>query len=176
MSIPTLSPEKAKHLVETGGAVLVDIREAGEHARECIEGARSIPLGAMGEGCLPAGSGPVVFHCRSGMRTSANAPKLKSVAGGRECYLLDGGIDAWRKAGLGTRIDRKAPIDIMRQVQIAAGSLVLLGTLAGIFIAPAFLGVALFVGAGLTFAGLTGFCGMATLLSKMPWNRVSAAG
>jgi hypothetical protein len=28
-----------------------------------------------------------------------------------------------------------------------------------------------FVGAGLVFAGVTGFCGMARLLALMPWNR-----
>jgi hypothetical protein len=28
------------------------------------------------------------------------------------------------------------------------------------------------VGAGLTFAGISGFCGMARLLAVMPWNRV----
>ncbi|MFH0001760.1 thiosulfate sulfurtransferase YgaP, partial [Pseudomonas aeruginosa] len=28
-----------------------------------------------------------------------------------------------------------------------------------------------FVGAGLLFAGISGFCGMARLLDKMPWNQ-----
>jgi hypothetical protein len=29
----------------------------------------------------------------------------------------------------------------------------------------------MFVGAGLTFAGLTNICGMAFVLARMPWNR-----
>jgi hypothetical protein len=29
------------------------------------------------------------------------------------------------------------------------------------------------VGAGLTFAGISGFCGMARLLAVMPWNKVT---
>jgi hypothetical protein len=33
-----------------------------------------------------------------------------------------------------------------------------------------------FVGAGLTFAGISGFCGMAHLLALMPWNRRVANG
>ena len=63
----------------------------------------------------------------------------------------------------------------MRQVQITAGALVLLGVLLGTFIAPAFFGVSAFVGAGLVFAGVTGWCGMANLLCVMPWNRRATA-
>jgi hypothetical protein len=33
-----------------------------------------------------------------------------------------------------------------------------------------------FLGAGLTMAGSTGWCGLAILLSKMPWNKVRCAG
>jgi hypothetical protein len=60
-------------------------------------------------------------------------------------------------------------------VQIAAGSLVLLGVVLGQVIAPGFYALSAFVGAGLTFAGITGWCGMAKLLALMPWNRQSAA-
>ena len=63
----------------------------------------------------------------------------------------------------------------MRQVQIAAGSLVLLGVLLGAFVAPAFYALSGFVGAGLLFAGASGFCGMARLLAAMPWNRRASA-
>src|SRR5690606_41072996 len=47
-----------------------------------------------------AAASTVVFHCRSGMRTRANAAALEAAAGGREVLLLDGGIDAWKQAGL----------------------------------------------------------------------------
>lgn len=63
----------------------------------------------------------------------------------------------------------------MRQVQITAGSLVLTGVLLGLFVAPGFFGLSAFVGAGLIFAGVTGWCGMANLLRVMPWNRRAAA-
>ena len=62
----------------------------------------------------------------------------------------------------------------MRQVQIAAGALALLGVLLGALVAPAFFGIAAFVGAGLVLAGVSGFCGMAHLLAAMPWNRRAA--
>jgi hypothetical protein len=49
--------------------------------------------------------------------------------------------------------------------------LVLTGVLLGFVAHPAFFGLSAFVGAGLTFAGATGFCGMARLLQAAPWNR-----
>jgi rhodanese-related sulfurtransferase len=116
----------------------------------------------------------VIFHCRSGARTAANAPRLAAAAG-CEAYILEGGIDAWKKAGLPVAVDSKQPIEIMRQVQIAAGSLVLLGVALGVWASPAFLGLSAFVGAGLVFAGVSGWCGMAKLLALMPWNRLPRA-
>jgi predicted branched-subunit amino acid permease len=63
----------------------------------------------------------------------------------------------------------------MRQVQIGAGSLVLIGIILGTLVAPGFYALSAFVGAGLVFAGTTGFCGMAHLLARMPWNRRALA-
>ena len=63
----------------------------------------------------------------------------------------------------------------MRQVQLAAGGLVVLGVVLGSTVSPWLYGVAGFVGAGLMFAGATGFCGMARMLQHMPWNRRTAA-
>jgi hypothetical protein len=60
-------------------------------------------------------------------------------------------------------------------VQIAAGSLVLLGIALAVLVSPWFSALAAFVGAGLIIAGITGFCGMAKLLLYMPWNRAPAA-
>jgi rhodanese-related sulfurtransferase len=113
-----------------------------------------------------------VFHCKSGMRTQANAARLIA-KGFREAYFLDGGIEAWKAAGLPVHSNRKAPLEIMRQVQIAAGALILLGVILGALINPAFFLLSGFVGAGLLFAGVTGWCGMALLLKTMPWNRVA---
>ena len=89
--------------------------------------------------------------------------------------MAEGGIEAWKKAGLPIARDRSQPIEIQRQVMIAAGSLVLLGVLLGRFVAPELYALPALVGAGLTFAGITGWCGMAKLLALMPWNRQSAA-
>jgi rhodanese-related sulfurtransferase len=168
MSLPTIDAARARLLLDQG-AVLVDVREADEHARERVPGARHNPLSRLAAVEAPAGQA-VIFHCRSGARTAANAPRL-AAATRCEAYLLEGGLEAWKRAGLPVAVDRSQPIEIMRQVQIVAGSLVLLGVVLGVWVAPAFLGLSAFVGAGLAFAGISGWCGMARLLALMPWNR-----
>lgn len=171
MSIPILAPHEAKRLVDEG-AILIDIRERDEHARERIPGAHVMPLSKVDEVQLPdTGGRPLIFHCRSGARTLANAARLVAKIGpGCDAYVIEGGLDAWKKAGLPTVTDRSQPIELQRQVQIGAGSLAFFGTLLGLLVSPWFLAIPLFVGAGLMTAGLTGFCGMARILVHAPWN------
>jgi hypothetical protein len=49
--------------------------------------------------------------------------------------------------------------------------MVLIGVVLGFVVSPWFFALSGFVGAGLTFAGLSGTCAMASLLAVMPWNR-----
>jgi rhodanese-related sulfurtransferase len=172
MTLATLSPADTRAAIDAG-ARLIDIRGPDEHARERIPGALNLPLDRIGD--LPSDGRPVVFHCKSGMRTSANAGQLAVAAGSAPAYILKGGIEAWRGAGQPVVADRSQPLEIMRQVQITAGALVLAGVLLGLFVAPGFFGLSAFVGAGLLFAGTTGWCGMANLLRVMPWNRRATA-
>jgi rhodanese-related sulfurtransferase len=154
--------------------VLVDIREPEEFARRRVKGALSRPLSVFEQASVRLEpSRDVVFTCRSGMRTAANSERLTAAVDG-PAFVLEGGLDAWTAAGLPLEEDRKAPLALMRQVQIAAGLLVLVGVGLGFAVSPAFFGVSAFAGAGLTFAGTTGFCGMARLLALMPWNRRAA--
>jgi rhodanese-related sulfurtransferase len=170
MSLRTISPTEAKRLLDDG-ATLIDIRGRDEHARERIQGAKNVPLETLTT--LDGDKGIAIFHCRSGQRTAMHTAKLAEAAS-CEAYIVEGGIEAWKKAGLPVARDRSQPIEIQRQVMIAAGSLVLLGVLLGQFVASGFYAVPAFVGAGLIFAGITGWCGMAKLLAFMPWNRPSA--
>ncbi len=168
MSLTTLSPADTRAAIDAG-ARLIDIRGPDEHARERILGAVNLPLDRIGD--LPCDGRAVIFHCKSGMRTAANAAALAAAAGGASAFILAGGIDAWRSAGQPVVADRSQPLEIMRQVQITAGALVLIGVLFGLTVTPGFFGLSAFVGAGLMFAGITGWCGMANLLRIMPWNR-----
>ncbi len=160
--------------LRTGSAVLVDIRESDEFARRHIAGALSQPLSGWEAAHLAiAADRDVIFTCRSGMRTAGACDRLAARVSGT-AFVLKGGVDAWEKAGLPLTVDAKAPLEIMRQVQIAAGSLVLTGVVLGFLVAPGWFGLSAFVGAGLTFAGATGFCGMARVLMLAPWNRRTA--
>jgi rhodanese-related sulfurtransferase len=172
MSLPTISADHAKRLLKEG-ATLVDIREADERAREQIPGAQHLPLSKLDEADLALHEGkPIIFHCRSGARTQGNAPRLAEKVGAAcEAYIVEGGLDAWKSAGLPIATNRRAPLELQRQVQIGAGTIVLVTTLLGLAVSPWFLAVTGFVGAGLITAGATGFCGMARLLMRAPWNR-----
>jgi rhodanese-related sulfurtransferase len=171
--VQDVSPSEVKSLLDTGEITLIDVREPAEHAAMRIAGAKIVPLSKFDPQQLPggiAGASRVILHCRSGNR-SAKAAQLLLDAGASEVRQLAGGILAWQQAGLPVEKDPKAPIDVMRQVQITAGSLVMLGVALGWFVSPWFFILSAFVGAGLAFAGITNTCGMAMMLSKMPWNR-----
>jgi len=163
---------QVKEWLDRGEAVVVDVREPFERASERIKGSVHQPLGRLSPESLPAPDETrVVFQCRVGKRSATAAQRYARTRGGR-AFNLEGGIEAWKQAGLPVeRGEGGPPIPIMRQVQIAAGSLVMLGVLLGAFVSPWFLILAGFVGAGLLFAGALGWCGMAMLLGRAPWNR-----
>jgi rhodanese-related sulfurtransferase len=112
-----------------------------------------------------------VLICRSGKRAEQAFQKLRA-AGCENLAILDGGVTAWDAAGLPVNRGRKA-ISLERQVRIAAGLLTLSGVILGTWVHPSFYGISAFVGAGLMFAGITDWCGMAMILAKMPWNQRS---
>jgi rhodanese-related sulfurtransferase len=172
-----ITPAAAKALIDDGKAALVDIREPMEHARERIPHARLVPLSKLDAGAVAGAARglPVIFHCLSGNRTNTNAACLAGAAPGDRAYVVAGGLNAWKAAGLPTVANKKAPLELMRQVQIAAGSLVVAGAVLAAAVSPWFILLSGGVGAGLVFAGATGLCGMARLLARMPWNKVQAA-
>lgn len=98
MSLKHIDAREAKRLADAG-AVLVDIRERGEFASETIPGATNRPLSRMGHGPLDVEAREVIFYCRSGGRThmAANALARSTRA---QVYIMDGGIEAWKAAGL----------------------------------------------------------------------------
>lgn len=166
--------------LESGQAVLVDVREPFEHASERIGGARHVPLARIEPDAIRAEhiaehmGERLVFLCRSGARSGKALERCEGALreAGIEVFHLRGGIEAWKAAGQAVEHDAHAPkLDIMRQVQIVAGSLVALGVVLGAAVSPWLLVVPAFVGCGLVFAGVSGWCGMARLLSAMPWNR-----
>jgi rhodanese-related sulfurtransferase len=175
-ALKKIDPLQAKTLLDSGGAVLIDIRESDEFAREHVPGARHVPLSAFDAADFRNDGGKVaIFHCASGARTTEATPRILGTAFA-EVWQLDQGLAGWKKAGLRTVVNRRMPISIQRQVQITAGLLILLGVVLGFAFSPWFFALSAFVGAGLTFAGISGTCAMANLLAVMPWNRHSGTG
>lgn len=169
-----VDPKTIQGWMQCDEAVLIDVREPVEHAAERISGARLVPLSAFDPKTLPPAEGKkLVLLCRTGRRSTEAGQKLLA-AGYPEVYHLQGGLTAWKETGCPVEASADAPLDLMRQVQITAGSLVFLGTVLGAAVSPWFLLLSGGVGAGLIFAGATGTCGLAMLLARMPWNRTAA--
>ncbi len=172
---PKVSPQGLDALLR-GGATpwVLDVRTAPEVAAERIAQAHHVPLAEL-EGRLaevPADR-EVYVTCRTGVRATTARELL--TRHGRRVRLVEGGMVAWRQAGLPVVLGGKHfPID--RQVQLIVGLSVLTSTLVGAFVTPWALIVAGFFGAGLAFAGATGTCGLAVVLGKLPWNRPSTLG
>src|SRR5271165_4733199 len=148
------------------GIQTVDVRSAAEFASGHIPGAVSIPMEQVESRMEDLPSGPLVLTCESGKRAEIVAGWLA----GREVTLLAGGTRAWRNAGYPLVACAPCRWTLERQVRLIAGLLVLGGALLAVLINAKWIYLAMMVGAGLTFAGLTNICGMAVLLAKMPWN------
>lgn len=171
-TIKTISPVTLNQLLEQNAVTLIDVREPGEYANEHIQGAKLFPLSTFDPQKLPVEANQsFILMCQSSNRSGQAAQKLLNAVY-REVPHLQGGINAWKQAGLPTQKNANAPISMMRQVQIVAGSLVLSGVILSVTVAPGFLFISGFVGAGLMFAGISGSCLMADLLAKLPYNQV----
>jgi rhodanese-related sulfurtransferase len=162
-----LSPREADALVKRGDAVLVDIREPDEFGQTRIPGAFLQPLSVLD--ILPpdpAENKTAISFCRSSARATEAAALLDKRQVGT-ALIMEGGLNAWAEH---LPVEKSArPLPLMRQTQIAAGLLILLFLGLG-QLAPLFRLLAAGVGAGLVFAGLSGTCGLALLLKRLPWN------
>lgn len=153
------------------GALLVDIREPGDHARLRVPGALHAPLSELPRRIGGEGTRAVVFVCPAGIDTVAHGARLMQAAGGAPAYSLSGGLEAWRAAGQPVVEDRQAPIEAQRQLLLAVGALILASFALSHFVAPAFEGIELLLAAALLTGGLTGRCRLLAILARMPWNR-----
>ena len=175
MTLLTISPIEAAERCRSSGAVILDVRTPAEFETVHATNSRNVPLdqldpATLGGEFLKAGE-PIYAICQSGTRGQKACEKLS--ASGLRVVNIEGGTNAWVAAGLPVVRGRQT-ISLERQVRIVAGSLVVIGVVLGFFVHPYCFGISAFVGAGLTFAGITDTCGMGLLLAKMPWNRRSS--
>ncbi len=157
------------------GFQLIDVRTPVEYREVHAVKAKNIPLSSLDPDAVINQSyeeEPLYVICQKGGR-SQQACQLFLDAGHTNVVSVTGGTAAWVDAELPVARGKNA-ISLERQVRIAAGLLVLAGSLLGMFVSPWFMGLPAFVGAGLTFAGITDTCGMAMILARMPWNQVKS--
>lgn len=89
--------------LESGKAVLIDVREPSEFQSLHISGAVNIPKGRVMLNTLPNHAGKkLVFQCRSGVRSKRVCKKILQENGAVEVYSLKGGIKAWQSQGFET--------------------------------------------------------------------------
>jgi len=149
----------------------INVCTPAEYKEKHIAGVRSVPLDEIQSRAGEFADKTTIYvHCRSGGRSQQAIEKLKQLGLKADLVNVEGGLMSWDEAGFATnKFTNRIPL--MRQVLIAAGGLVLLGFVLSAFVAPNFIYFSAFVGAGLLFAGISGWCGMSFLLAKMPWNK-----
>jgi len=97
----SLSPQEAKSLIEARkDLVLVDVRSPQELYEGSIPGSQLMPFTELAQGrmTLPTGK-PILLICAVGGRSYA-VGQYFSGKGYGEIYNLNGGISAWKAAGL----------------------------------------------------------------------------
>jgi rhodanese-related sulfurtransferase len=175
----TIHPQELhRRMTATGAGTgqLLDVRTPGEYAAGHVPGAKLIPLDELDPAVFSRERGgkiePVYVLCQSGGRARKAIEKLER-AGVQGCVLVEGGTQAWLDAGLPVNRGETRVLPLMRQVQIAIGIVSATGAALALAVNSWFALLPLITGCGLLFAGITGYCGLALLLAKMPWNKTT---
>lgn len=172
MSVKNIDAKTLKKWLKNNEAVVVDVREPAEHKAEKIDGSNLLPLANVCKDSLPNWKNKkLVLHCHGGKRSLSACQKLISEDPNLEIYNLEGGISAWSAEGCETKTSGNFFLPLDRQVQLTIGLGVFIGSILGYLVSPIFFLLCGFFGAGLIFAGLSGYCSLAILMSKMPWNK-----
>lgn len=175
----TIAPAQLYRLLSAGEpADLLDVRTPPEFTNAHVPGARLVPLDKLNVEALlehHQPGRPVYVLCQAGGRARKAIEQFESF-GCSDCVLVEGGTQAWIDAGLPVNRGTTKVIPLMRQVQIVVGTLSAIFAALALLVSRWFAIVPLLMGSGLLFAGLTGTCGMALLLARMPWNRSGSGG
>ncbi len=149
----------------------INVCTPAEYSEKHIKGVRSVPLDTLHTQVTTLNQKKTIYiHCRSGNRGRQAIEQLQSLGVTAELVNVEGGILAWEEAGHETG-SHTTRLPLMRQVFIGAGTLILSGVLLTHYAHYYFILLPLFVAIGLLVSGVTGWCGMAMLLSRMPWNK-----
>ncbi len=94
-----LSVKEAHELIKQGAEV-IDVRQPGEWAQGHLQQAKLIPVDGLYERIDEvAEDKDVLFYCAMGVR-SALAAEIGAAMGRTRIFNMEGGIEAWKAAGL----------------------------------------------------------------------------
>lgn len=174
MSLKEINCKELDALIKEKKVILIDVRELSEHNIEKIPTSICMPLSTLDPSAIHSlanSDKEIILHCKSGNRSTKAANQLLQ-NGFADVAHLAGGIEGWKQDGLTTIVSKSLRISLFRQIQIVAGSLVLIGSVLGYFVSSNYLLLSTFVGGGLVVAGITDTCALGMLLSKLPYNKV----
>jgi len=98
----SLSPTQATLLINREDAQVIDVREPDEYVSGHLPESRNFPLGRLAERAGELDklkNTPLILVCQSGARSSGACKQLEKL-GFAKVHNLDGGLNAWRTAGL----------------------------------------------------------------------------
>lgn len=164
-----------KHIIQTSNqdpsVDFINVCTPAEYAEQHIRGVRSVPLDELERRVHEFDDKKTIYvHCRSGRRGAAAIQKLAELGVNAQLINVEGGLNAWEEAGFETERGSKR-IPLMRQVFLTAGLAIATGSVLALTIDARFAYIPLVLSAGLIISGGTGWCGLALLLARMPWNR-----
>lgn len=169
----TITPQQAKKSLDENKGIIIDVREPIEISACSISKSIEAPLsqGAVLES-LSDENIDIIVMCQSGSRSKRACKLIEKQHPNYKVYILSGGINAWEAAGLPVNKKKTSILSLERQVQLTVGTFIFVTAMLGYFFAPVFTLFSAFLGAGLIFSGLSGTCGLAIILAKMPWNKL----
>ena len=173
-NIHKIDPKTLAQWLEEDSVMLIDVREPAEYRSESIAKSKNLPLSkvTIDAAHLPEHHNKkLVFHCQAGRRSMLACEKLQRDGANVDVWNLEGGINAWKASGLPTVFSAKKCIPLDQQVRLTIGIIILIGMACGYWVAEAWYLLPVVAGLGLVNSGLTGWCGMAKILAKMPWNK-----
>ncbi|MGP9034834.1 rhodanese-like domain-containing protein [Glutamicibacter mysorens] len=181
MSTPinVMDPATLENLLAAGDSAVavLDVRTPAEFESVHIPGSYNLPLDLVAEHAHDVTrklAKQIVLVCQSGTRAGQAQQKLADLQI-ESGSVLDGGISAWEKSG-GEVVRGTQRWAMDRQVRMTAGSLVLLGFIGSKLASPKLGYLSAGIGAGLVYSAASNSCAMASVLSKMPWNKASTNG
>lgn len=167
----SVDAKQAKSMLDNG-AFLIDVREPAEFNNTHINGAKLHSLGSISADAVAhIEEQTAIIYCQKGARGKKACDKILAELPNANIVNLEGGIEAWQAANFDTTKGSSNVLPLDRQVQITIGSCVLGFSLLAHFFNTNFILGAAFFGAGLCFAGITGFCGLARVMAIAPWNK-----